>query len=217
MLKCFAEATSSYMQCMEGAPRGKGHNCPDERKSKKNMFYNEKKISNLCPSMRQIAAMEDWVKNQSERIQRRFARFKLQVEKYWKLYPWLMSVVLCAILMSCRSQQIIIPNDTTTNTNRYHGHYERDSIYLHDSIYVREYIKGDTIFIDKIVEHFKDRWLTRTDTLSQTDTVTITQTITQTITEKEKYVPGFYKWCAGILIVFVLFLIFKYLFRFFVK
>jgi len=160
--------------------------------------------------------MEDWAKNQSERIQCRFARFKIQVEKYWKLYPWLMSVVLCAMLMSCAHTQYVVPNDTTTNTNRYHGHYERDSIYLHDSIYVREYTKGDTVFIDKIVEHFKDRWLTRTDTLSQIDTVTITQTQTVTVSEKVKFVPGFYKWCTGILIVFVLYKIGKMAYYFFI-
>jgi len=146
--------------------------------------------------------MEEVVQYMSERRQRRFAAFKIQVEKYWRLYPWLMVFALCSILMSCRSQQIIVPNDTIMNTNRYHGHHERDSIYLHDSIYVREYIQGDTVYRDKLVEHWKDRWLTRIDTLLQKDTTTVYQPVE---VEKEvRYVPAFYKWCAAILILLVI-------------
>jgi len=168
------------------------------------MFYDPKKISKLCPSKRQIESMEEAVQYMSERKQRRFANFKKQVEKFWQLYPWLMCCVVCAMLMSCRSQQIIVPNDTIANTNRYHGYYERDSIYLHDSIYVREYIQGDTVFRDKLVEHWKDRWLTRIDTLLRCDTIRVTQMQTITQTEKERYVPAFYKWCAAILVLLVI-------------
>jgi len=169
----------------------------------KTMYYDPKKISNLCPGEKQLAAMEEAVQHMSERRQRRFANFKKQVEKFWQLYPWLMCFVVCVTLMSCRSQQIIVPNDTITQTQTKTKTIARDSIYLHDSIYVREYIQGDTVFRDKLVEHWKDRWLTRIDTVMQKDTTTVTQTITQTITEPVRYVPGFYKWCVAILVLLV--------------
>jgi len=178
------------------------------------MFYDPKKIAHLCPSKRQIDAMEEAVQYMSERRQRRFANFKLQVEKFWRLYPWLMCVVVCAILMSCRSQQIIVPNDTITTTTTKTKTIERDSIYLHDSIYVREYIQGDTVFRDKLVEHWKDRWLTRIDTIMQHDTTTVKQTITQTIKEPVRYVPGFYKWCTGLFWLLVVGVIVKIALKF---
>jgi len=110
--------------------------------------------------------------------------------------------VVCVTLMSCGSQQIIVPNDTITQTQTKTKIIKRDSIYLHDSIYIREYVQGDTVFRDKLVEHYKDRWLSRIDTLMRCDTIRVTKT--QTITEKVKYVPGFYKWCTAILILLVI-------------
>jgi len=161
--------------------------------------------------------MENWVKTSGCRLQvaKRFERFKERVEHYWKLYPWLMCVVACIMFASCRSQQIIVPNDTTTTTTTKTKSIQRDSIYIHDSIYVREYIKGDTVFRDKLVEHFKDRWLTRTDTLMQHDTTVVTQTITQTV--KEKYIPKFYKWCTGLLILILIVLIGCVVYKFWKK
>jgi len=105
-------------------------------------------------------------------------------------------LILCAALMSCAHAKYIVPNDTITQTKTQTKTIERDSIFLHDSIYVREYTKGDTIFIDKIVEHFKDRWQTKIDTFARCDTITITQT--QTIKEPVRYVPGFYRICTWI-------------------
>jgi len=165
-------------------------------------FYKPEDIIHLCPSKRQIAAMQDWAEHQSERRQRRFAEYKAQVEHYWRLYPWLICSIILLALTCCAQTKYVVPNDTITQTNTRTITIQRDSIYLHDSIYVREYIQGDTVYRDKIVEHWKDRWLSRADTLQRCDTITITQT--QTIKEPVKYVPGFYKWCAGILIVVVI-------------
>jgi len=220
------------------------------------MYYDQKKIAHLCPGKKQLAAMEEAVQYMSERRKRRFANFKLQVEKYWRLYPWLrqstptakndqrslggggsssshhsiaalgaLLFVVCVVLMSCRSQQIIVPNDTVTNTKTQTKTIQRDSVYHYDkdsmSVSLRSgahvgsdptcYPYGrtiggqtlmcyparvDTLVIEKWHEHWKDRWLTRIDTLTQRDTTLVTQTITQTITEQVKVVPGFYKWCT---------------------
>lgn len=60
-------------------------------------------------------------------------------------------------------ERLVIQRDTT-----YLSSHVRDSIYLHDSVYVKEYIKGDTVFIVK----YRDRWRDRTrevhDTLWRT-------------------------------------------------
>ena len=79
---------------------------------------------------------------------------------------------LCAILGSCTTTEYVTVEKVRTDTVRV-NHTERDSIYLHDSVYVKEWMKGDTVYRDV------DRWHTkyvesiRHDTVykSNTDTV----------------------------------------------
>lgn len=75
-------------------------------------------------------------------------------------------ILLASLLTSCSPrivERLVIQRDTT-----YLSSHVRDSIYLHDSVYVKEYIKGDTVFIVK----YRDRWRDRTrevhDTLWRT-------------------------------------------------
>ena len=69
-----------------------------------------------------------------------------------------------------------------------------DTIYRHDSVYVREVMRGDTIYLTRT--EWRDRWRTRLvhDTVRHTEYV-------DRVVEKppERYVPKFYKWCTGLL------------------
>lgn len=73
--------------------------------------------------------------------------------------------------------------------------------YLHDSIYVDrihyEKQKGDTVYLRDTVtlKYFSIK--DKVDTLYLNKEVVITQ-------PPEKYIPSFYKWCTGILIVLVI-------------
>ena len=51
--------------------------------------------------------------------------------------------------------------------------HHRDSILRRDSVWVREYVKGDTVFIEKIKDRFlyRDRW--RDSILVKRDSVTV--------------------------------------------
>ena len=69
-----------------------------------------------------------------------------------------------------------------------------DTIYLHDSVYVREVMRGDTVYLTRT--EWRDRWRTRL----VHDTICDTQYVTQVIEKPpERYVPKFYKWCTGLL------------------
>lgn len=52
----------------------------------------------------------------------------------------------------------------------------RDSIYLHDSVYVKEYIKGDTVRITEYRERWRERIKEVHDTsyMAKVDSVTVT-------------------------------------------
>ena len=83
-----------------------------------------------------------------------------------------------------------------------------DTIYRHDSVFIREVQRGDTIYRDRV--EYRDRWRIR----QVHDTIRDTQYITQTIDHPpEKYIPKFYKWCTILFFVvcfaFVLIFILK--------
>ena len=82
------------------------------------------------------------------------------------------------LLTGCRTIEYVekVRTDTTYITKQ-----QRDSIWQHDSIYVHEYQRGDTVYLERT------RWLTkyrerlRVDTLyrAKTDTVYIEKTVTK--------------------------------------
>ena len=66
-----------------------------------------------------------------------------------------------------------------------------DTIYRHDSVYIRESIRGDTVYLTHT--EYRDRWRIR----EVHDTIHNTQYITQTIEHPpERYIPPFYKRCT---------------------
>ena len=90
------------------------------------------------------------------------------------------------------------------DTDRYDNHALQrvDTIYRHDSVFVREQIRGDTVYLTRT--EWRDRWRVRIER----DTIRETEYITQTIEHPpERYVPKFYKWCTGLLFAIVLLVI----------
>lgn len=72
-----------------------------------------------------------------------------------KNYLLITCILLASLLTSCSPrivEHLVIQRDTT-----YVSTHTRDSVYLHDSVYVKEFVKGDTV---KIVE-YRERWRDR--------------------------------------------------------
>lgn len=112
------------------------------------------------------------------------------------MLPPLTAILLSAMLLTaCRTTQTI----TDTNTNHVSNNIQRDSIYLHDSIFVR--IRADTVYLEKWHTRWRDRETVKTDT------ITLTETKTETV--EKPYVPSFYKYCAAFAILFVLYWLVK--------
>ena len=96
-------------------------------------------------------------------------------------------------LTACRTLQTV--SDTTAlhtaSTAR------RDSIYLHDSVFVR--IRADTVYLEKWHTRWRDRETVRTDTIR------VLTTTTETV--QVRYIPAFYKCSAAFTILIVLLLL----------
>lgn len=93
-------------------------------------------------------------------------------------------VLLCLVLsiVGCTTTKYVEVPVTHTDT-LIQTKVQRDSIWKHDSIYLHEWMKGDTVYIEKT------RWLTdykerlRIDTVYKSRIDTITKTITKTKTD----------------------------------
>lgn len=92
-----------------------------------------------------------------------------------------------------------VRNSTGTNRSQTSDRLCRDSIYLHDSIYVR--IRADTVFMEKWHTCWRDRETVRIDT--------VTQTVKQTETVEVRYIPAFYKYSTAFAILVALWLLMR--------
>lgn len=73
---------------------------------------------------------------------------------------WLYTLLLSLLAFSCTTTEYV-PVETTKTDSIYISLFERDSIYVHDSVYVRD--KGDTVYIEKVKYFYKEK--VRTDTI----------------------------------------------------
>ena len=73
------------------------------------------------------------------------------------LARWAGSVLLAAVVCAGCSpkiiERVVVQRDTTTV-------HHRDTMFRKDSVYIREYMKGDTVYIDRYRDRyvFRDRW-----------------------------------------------------------
>ena len=76
-----------------------------------------------------------------------------------------------SILPGCSPKIIerVVERHDTTYVNR------RDSLHIIDSIYVKEYVKGDTVFVEKYKDRYvyKDRWRDSISIKEVHDTTTV--------------------------------------------
>ena len=83
-------------------------------------------------------------------------------------------MILSVALVGCKTKEYVPVVEHHTDTLRLVQHH-RDSIYLHDSTFVREYIQGDTVRIVTEMWHtkYRDRLKTHTLYRSRTDSVPV--------------------------------------------
>lgn len=98
-------------------------------------------------------------------------------------------------LPSCRSVEAINTNLSTLDI-RHSVH--TDTVVVHDSVFVREMIKGDTFYITRV--EWRDRWHTRVERDTVVD-VRVEKEVVQL--PPMRYVPKFYKRCTWALWIIV--------------
>ena len=104
-------------------------------------------------------------------------------------------ILVSASCSSTKSMPVVLSNDTTSFIQK---STSVDTIYQHDSVFVSEKQRGDTVYLTRV--EWRDRWRTRVERDTVMD-VRVEKEVVQL--PPERYVPKFYKWCTGLLLAFL--------------
>ena len=86
----------------------------------------------------------------------------------------LLACWLIGLLAGCRSVKYV-PVPSVSVDSVYVDRFHRDSVYLHDSVFVNQWQRGDTVYRDRVVMKYayKDRWRYDTVAVLRADTVSV--------------------------------------------
>lgn len=103
---------------------------------------------------------------------------KWKIASYSAALLWLLNVCLGIIFSSCASTRIVtVPEYHEVVVHQRDTTSVRDSIFVHDSICIEQ--RGDTVFVEKYNNVYRDRWRDRlcVDSFIQRDTVTVVREV----------------------------------------
>jgi len=121
-----------------------------------------------------------------------------------KMYILLWIATGLLLLCSCKSIKYV-PVETVRTDSLYITVHEKDSVHVHDSIYVRE--KGDTVFVDRWHTKYRDRQRTDTMYVARTDSVQVPYPVERELTKWESFKMEMGGWAFGVILSAVLFVI----------
>ena len=101
-------------------------------------------------------------------------------------------ILVSASCSSTKLMPVVQSNDTTSFIQR---SARVDTVYLRDSVFVSEKMRGDTVYLTRV--EWRDRWRTRVERDTVMD-VRVEKEVVQL--PPERYVPKFYRWCTGLLL-----------------
>ena len=97
----------------------------------------------------------------------------------------MIAVALITLFCGCKTVTKFVEVEKVRTDTTYITKHQRDSIHVHDSVYLHEYTRGDTVYIEKV------RWRTdikeklRIDTIYKSKTDTAKVSVQETIVKQE--------------------------------
>ena len=90
------------------------------------------------------------------------------------LFWGLLACAVLTLLFGCTTTRYV-PVPSVSVDSVYVDRWLRDSVYLHDSVFVNQWVKGDTVYVDKVVTkyRYKDRWRYDTVAIVRSDSVRV--------------------------------------------
>lgn len=105
---------------------------------------------------------------------------------------------------SCRTVKYV-PVETIKVDTTYINKLQRDSIYMLDSVYVKE--KGDTFFIEKYKYLYRDKLIRDTLYMAKTDSIQVPYPVEKELTRWQQFRMDFGGWAMCIVVISILILI----------
>ena len=129
---------------------------------------------------------------------------------------WALSVYIffiCGFFMALPAcspkivERIVVQHDTTTV-------HHRDTTYRRDSIWLKEWVKGDTVFIEKYKDRyvFRDRWRDSVSVREVHDTTAVEVKVEKPLSWSQKAKIGAFPWVLLALIGALVWIFRKFLF-----
>ena len=99
-----------------------------------------------------------------------------------RIRKYAISAAFAAALLAGCSPKVI---ETVRTEYVYRDRVQRDTTVVRDSVFIREKVKGDTVFVEKVRDRlvYRDRWREKTDTVVLRDSVAV-ETVKEVKVEK---------------------------------
>ncbi len=107
------------------------------------------------------------------------------------------TAILFLLLVACAGcspkivERIVVQHDTTTV-------HHRDTTYRRDSVYIREWMRGDTVYVDRFRDRyvFRDRWRDSVSVREVHDTTAVEVKVEKNLSWGQKAKIGAFPWLA---------------------
>lgn len=114
---------------------------------------------------------------------------------------YLLIALLAILAIGCRSVEYV--EVVKTDTLRTHS-YHRDSVYKLDSITTIIYTQGDTIYRDREVYRYRDKIITKVDTLQQVAIREVPIIVEKKLTTWQAFKIEAGDWLLGLIVLVVI-------------
>ena len=113
---------------------------------------------------------------------------------------------LVLMLFGCKTKDRIVTVEVVSHDTLWHEKTERDSIYLHDSIFVNQFTKGDTIFQIKDRWHteYRDKYIHDTVSVAKVDSIPVPYEVQVEVEKKLSWWQKLLMALGGVLLVSLL-------------
>lgn len=122
--------------------------------------------------------------------------------------------ILVSLFVGCKSIRYI-PVETVTTDSIYVDRYLRDSIYQRDSVFVNQWMVGDTVYQDKVIWKYVYRDKVRYDTVSilRSDSVRVPYPVEHKLTKWEEVRLTVGGWAIAFIIIVILIVVGRLIYK----
>lgn len=126
------------------------------------------------------------------------------------LLPVILLLLLLLSSTGCRSIRYV-PVETVKYDSIYITKHQKDSVYVHDSIYQKE--KGDTLIIEKWHTKYIEKQVHDTTYVERIDSIQVPYPVEKQLTKWQKVKMNAGGWAISLCIVSTIFIILGFIFR----